>query len=73
MIKRYSSAKAIIEDIKGGKIQPGEDILLDERFKSEICDHSYRIFNDVSLKGSGYLSFYCQKCLMLVKKKRDYQ
>jgi hypothetical protein len=40
--------------------------------KKKECDHLFKIFNDPDLKKSGFLSFYCQKCLLLVKKKKIY-
>lgn len=40
--------------------------------KDKKCEHIYKIFHDPDLKKTGYLSFYCQKCLTLVKKKREY-
>jgi hypothetical protein len=36
------------------------------------CKHTFKIFHDPDLKGTGYLSFYCQNCLLLVKKKKLY-
>lgn len=36
------------------------------------CKHTFKIFNDPDLKGTGFLSFYCQNCLLLVKKKKAY-
>jgi hypothetical protein len=36
------------------------------------CKHEYKIFNDPQLANSGYLSFYCTKCLQLRKKKKEY-
>lgn len=36
------------------------------------CEHDYRMFHDKKLIGSGYLSFYCCKCLKLKKIKKEY-
>ena len=37
------------------------------------CEHNWKIFKDSNLVGSGYLSFYCVKCLELRKVKKDYR
>jgi len=36
------------------------------------CQHDWKIFNDVKLKNSGFMSFYCTRCLAFVKKKIEY-
>jgi hypothetical protein len=36
------------------------------------CKHTFKIFHDPDLKGTGYLSFYCLNCLKIVKKKKEY-
>lgn len=36
------------------------------------CQHVFRLFHDKNLVGKGYLSFYCRKCLMLKKIKKEY-
>ncbi len=36
------------------------------------CEHIFRIFNDLELKNSGFLSLYCMKCLELRKVKKKY-
>lgn len=42
--------------------------------KPEKCMmHSFRIFNDVDMKGTGFLTFYCEHCLALVKIKKAYE
>lgn len=37
------------------------------------CKHKWRMFHDPKLKGSGYLSLYCNKCLELRKIKKEYK
>lgn len=34
------------------------------------CEHLFRMFSDSDSKG--YLTFYCQKCLKLVKIEKNY-
>lgn len=41
--------------------------------KEKECKHSFRIFRDAELDKSGQLTFYCQNCLKLVKKKKEYE
>jgi len=36
------------------------------------CVHEFKIFKDPKLQGKNYLSFYCKKCLMLVKVEKTY-
>lgn len=43
-----------------------------EEWKMECKEHDFRIFKDTKLVGSGYLSFYCRKCLKVVKVKKSY-
>lgn len=41
--------------------------------KENKCEHHFRIFNDPNLKNTGYLSFFCDKCLLIRKVKKDYE
>lgn len=37
------------------------------------CKHEWKIFRDGSLVKSGFLSFYCMRCLALKKVKKEYE
>lgn len=37
------------------------------------CEHNFKIFRDSKLIKTGYLSFYCSKCLITKKRKIDYK
>ena len=37
------------------------------------CEHQYKMFKDSKLIGTGFLSFYCVKCLNLIKIKKEYK
>ena len=37
------------------------------------CEHYWRLFRDVGLKDSGLLSFFCPRCLRVVKIKKEYE
>lgn len=37
-----------------------------------ICTHNWHIFKDPELVKTGYLSFFCTKCLALKKVQKDY-
>jgi hypothetical protein len=36
------------------------------------CSHVWKIFHDAEAVKTGYLTFFCQHCLMMVKKKKEY-
>lgn len=37
-----------------------------------LCEHQWIIFRDSRLVKSGYLSFFCRKCLLMKKRKIVY-
>jgi len=37
------------------------------------CMHRWKIFKDMDLVKTGFLSFYCDKCLALRKIKKEYK
>jgi hypothetical protein len=43
-----------------------------EQIKKCAKECTFRIFRDSELMGTGYLSFYCEHCLKLVKVKVRY-
>ena len=40
---------------------------------AKICEHNWKMFMDKELIKTGWLSFYCQKCLALKKIKKEYE
>lgn len=38
----------------------------------ECSGHRWKIFKDPELISSNYLSFFCSRCLVIVKKKKEY-